>query len=123
MVGGDFSPPFVDFSDCKHCFHAIAANHIDLLCGADAVSATGAKVFPAVTVGIVPDRGQSAACGGVAAYYTDTGRLVAIDADFFYIVVKYPFDKSVRWLRVRPPIFFCSGHDKANRFSGFLEYF
>lgn len=115
MVGGDFSPPLVDISDCKHSFHAIPANYVDLLCGADAVSATGAKVFPAVTVWIAPDGGQSAACGGVAAYYTDVGRLVAIDTDFFYIVVKYPFNQSIRGGCVRPSVFVGFGNDKADR--------
>ena len=85
------------------------------------VSAMGANVFPAVTVWIAPREGQPTACGGVAAYNTYSGRFCAVDADFFYVVVKNPFDQLVGG-GGRPSAFFILRADQSNTFGSLFEF-
>lgn len=83
-----------------------------------------ARAFIAVVMGLCRSRcgdGYAAVCGIVAARDADSSGFVAIDADFFNVVVDDPFKQAVSGGGVCPSVFVGAGDDQSDAFSRGLE--
>lgn len=83
-----------------------------------------ARAFIAVVMGLSRScygDGHAAIRGVVAARDADSSGFVAIDADYFNVVVDDPFKQAVSGGGVCPSVFVGAGDDQSNAFSRGLE--